>query len=250
MHHNNKNLRKDIIPISTDDNKINLSNFISLRNNPLFFLLNKKQKKIDELSSVVLTIDRDSLFSSLLYENEKINFDLVVKKLILPYFKIKRRILKKGIYFKIGELDFKVAGLFPGKIGVVTSKTYIHCSDSFSSKTPLNRVLLLTTQQYDNFNPEELVKDLISSESEIIITKNEVTQIKQYEFYIRNCEPESGRIASNTYISIENKDIYNVTKMKIAIIKVVNFFRDNEIIIIPKNYLVECSTISKSWSTY
>lgn len=133
---------------------------------------------------------------------------------------MKSRIMKKGSFFKIGEIAFKVSGLFPGKKGAVTSKTFIHSDNYFSSGTIVKRALFLTTQRYDNFDQEALVNDLINSESSFLITKNEITQIKQYEFYVRNSEPETGRISHETNITIENKEIYNITKMKIAIIKV------------------------------
>lgn len=198
----------------------NVPNFSSLRKNPLSFLRNKKSKKIDELSSVVLCVDKDSLFSNFFDLNEEINFELIKKKILLPYFKIKSRILKKRMFFKIGEIDFKVSGVFPGKKGVITSKTYIHCDNHFSSNTVIKRALFLTTQKYDNFDQESLVNEFINSEGEFLINKNEITQIKQYEFYVRNCEPESGKINIDTQITIENKEILNITKLKIAIIKV------------------------------
>lgn len=185
------------------------------------FLRNKKSKKIEQLSSLVLYVNKDSLFSSFFDQNGQVNYDLIIKKFLMPYFKMKSRILKKGSFFKIGEIDFKVSGLYPGKKGVITSKTFIHCDSYFSSNTILKRALFLTTQKYDNFNQEALVSEFLDSRSNFLINKNEITQIKQYEFYVRNCEPESGRINSETQITVENKEIYNITKLKIAIIKVI-----------------------------
>lgn len=193
---------------------------MNLRMNSLAFLRNKKSRKIEQLSSLVLCVNKDNLFSNFFNQNSQINYDLIMKKILMPYFKIKGRILKKGSYFKIGEINFKVSGLYPGKKGLITSKTFIHCNKYFSSNTIIKRALFLTTQKYDNFNQEALASELINSDSDLIINKDEVTQIKQYEFYVRNSEPESGRINSQTQITIENKEIFNITKIKIAIIKV------------------------------
>jgi len=193
---------------------------MNLRMNSLAFLRNKKSRKIEQLSSLVLCVNKDNLFSNFFNQNSQINYDLIMKKILMPYFKIKGRILKKGSYFKIGEINFKVSGLYPGKKGLITSKTFIHCNNYFSSNTIIKRALFLTTQKYDNFNQEALASELINSDSDLIINKDEVTQIKQYEFYVRNSEPESGRINSQTQITIENKEIFNITKIKIAIIKV------------------------------
>lgn len=195
-------------------------NLINIRTKTISFLRNKKSKKIEQLSSLVLYVNKDSLFSNFFDQNGQVNYDIIMKKILLPYFKIKSRILKKGSYFKIGEIDFKVSGLYPGKKGVITSKTFIHCDNCFSSNSIVKRALFLTTQKYDNFDQDALVNEFLDSRSNFLINKNEITHIKQYEFYVRNCEPESGRINNETQITVENKEIYNITKLKIAIIKV------------------------------
>ena len=52
------------------------------------------------------------------------------------------------------------------------------------------------------------------------MNKNEVMNIKMYEFYVRNAEPEAGILTRNTRITIENKDILNISRLKIAVRKV------------------------------
>lgn len=186
---------------------------------------NKKIKKIQELNNLVVITNRDTLFDNFVdKETNDVNYDLITKKILLPYYKIKSRIMKKGMYFKIGEIGFKVAGVSPFKKGVVTSKTYIRCNNSYSLNTPISRALMITTNVYDNFDPNELRKEILTSgENNLLINKNEVARIKQYEFYVRNCEPNSGVLTNESQITIENKDIMNISKLKVAIIKV-NFF--------------------------
>jgi hypothetical protein len=60
--------------------------------------------------------------------NECINYELIIKQILLPYFKIKSRVLKQGNFFKIGEVRFKIEGMSPTNKGVVCSQTYIQCS--------------------------------------------------------------------------------------------------------------------------
>jgi hypothetical protein len=131
------------------------------------------------------------------------------------------------MYFKIGEIGFKVTGVSPFKKGVVTSKTYIQCNNYFSLTTPIKRVLMITTTKYNNFDQELLKREVLSCNdyniNSLLINKNEVCQIRQYEFYIRNCEPPSGVLSNESIITIENKEIMNILKVKIAIIKV-NWF--------------------------
>lgn len=168
-----------------------------------------------------MSVNKETIFSNFIKTNGIINYELILKKILLPYFKIKRRIVKKGFYFKIGEIEFKVCGVYPGKKGVITSKTYVHCNNNFSRNINLERALLLTTQRYENFNQEVFLKELFERDiSNVVISKNELIELNQYEFFVRNCIPESGKINNQTEIKIENKEIYNITKIKVAVIKV------------------------------
>lgn len=207
------------INLKSPKKKISL-NLSSLR----YPLRQKKEKKIQELSSLVVSVNKDSLFDTFLNEESLINYDLLIKKILLPYFKIKSRIIKKSQFFKIGEIGFKVIGLSPFKKGVISSKTYIHCDNFFSLSTPIKRVLMITTSKYDNFNQESLTKEILSLGENLnlnlLINKNELFQIRQMEFIIRNCDPHTGVLNNESQITIENKDIMNISKVKIAIIKV------------------------------
>jgi hypothetical protein len=82
--------------------------------------------------------------------------------------------------------------------------------------------LMITTSKYDNFDAESLTKEIVTGNdlNSVLINKNEIARIKQYEFYIKNCEPSSGIVTENTIISIENRDINTISRIKIAIIKV------------------------------
>jgi Leucine-rich repeat (LRR) protein len=87
--------------------------------------------------------------------------------------------------------------------------------------TPVKRALMITTSKYDNFDEEELKKEILAAnEKYLVINKNEIAQIKHYEFFVRNCEPETGLLDNQTQITIENKDIMSISKVKIAVIKV------------------------------
>lgn len=206
------------ISINTSQNlKSPLSSFIKINK----ITSKTKNKKIEDLSNLVLSINKDNLIDTFYNtQQQKIDYDIIIKKILLPYFKIKSRVMKKGMQFKIGEISFKVNGLAPFKKGLVTSKTSVQCNTYYSLETPIKRALLITTTKYDNFDKESLLKDLFSSnDKQLIINKNEIAQLKQYEFYIRNCEPETGVLTPETIISIENKEIMNITKLKIAILK-------------------------------
>ncbi len=186
----------------------------------------KKPSKINELCSLVLSADKDTLFDTFCEpESQVINYELIMKKILLPYYKMKSRIMKKGMFFKIGEMGFRVTGTSPFNKGAISSKTYIHCDNYFSLKTPIKRALMITTSKFDNFDQETLRKEILSNSAEdLLINKNEIAQLKNYEFFIRNCDPPSGILNPETVINIENKDLMNISKIKIAVIKVWNYF--------------------------
>ena len=82
---------------------------------------------IKELSDLVLIINKDSIenYDFFFNENSNINYYVIIQKILLPFFKIKLRIFKEGLYFKIGDIEFKVSGLSPDKYGFVSSNTYV-----------------------------------------------------------------------------------------------------------------------------
>lgn len=191
-------------------------------------------QELRPLENLVLMTNKDTL-PSIFYTDDSIDYNLLMKKILLPYFKIKRRIIEKATQFKIGEIGFKVYGTSPYGIGLVTSRTFIHCTKSFSSQTKINRALMITTSRYNDFRQEALINEILkNTEHNLIISKNEVFSIRNYEFYVRNCEPESGVLTKESLITVENKEINRIVKIKLAIIKVSSFY-----------YVEQCSRISK-----
>jgi hypothetical protein len=82
---------------------------------------------IGELNDLVILVNIDSLYSYQYFMNEdqEINYNLIVQKILLPYFKIKLRIFKESLVFSIGDIEFRVSGLSPNKYGFVSSNTFI-----------------------------------------------------------------------------------------------------------------------------
>jgi len=70
----------------------------------------------------------------------------------------------------------------------------------------------------EEFFKEDVLKE--NNNKQISLNKNEVINIKIYEFYVRNADPETGILTRNTKIAIENKDILNISTVKIAVLKV------------------------------
>lgn len=195
----------------------NILNFYENSDSDEFMNLNFHQ-----LNNLQLMVNKDGLFENFLKSQvNEIDYDLIIKKILLPYFKIKSRILTRGSIFKIGEISFKVTGTTPCKEGVVSSKTFIHCNNYYSTIIPIKRALMITTTKLNNFSQESLFQELLANPRETLaVNKNEIAKLNQYEFYVRNCEPEAGVISAESAVTFENKDLVVISKMKIAIIKV------------------------------
>lgn len=133
---------------------------------------------------------------------------------------MKSRILKNNSFFKIGEIEFKVAGVLPVKKGIVTSRTFIKCNNFFSSENIIKRALFITMEKYQNLTRDEIINNLMKPNSKYLVNKYDILKVKQKEFFVRNCEPETGRINHETSVFIENRDLLNIKEIKIAIIKV------------------------------
>lgn len=87
-------------------------------------LQSKLDKEVRELRAVVLLVEKDSLLDTFL-EDDEVNYDLIAKRILLPYFKIKTRVLCLDKGFQIGEIAFKVCGMSPHRLGSVTSSTAV-----------------------------------------------------------------------------------------------------------------------------
>jgi hypothetical protein len=58
----------------------------------------------------------------------KVDLALITKSILLPFFQIRTRILEKGKFFKIGDMEFYVATTEPHEYGKITSQTIIRCN--------------------------------------------------------------------------------------------------------------------------
>jgi hypothetical protein len=68
---------------------------------------------------------RDCIPSEIFKTNDEVNYSIIIQKILLPYFKMKIRIVKHNFIFSIGDMNFKVIGLTPYKYGYVSSGTFI-----------------------------------------------------------------------------------------------------------------------------
>jgi len=147
-----------------------------------------------------------------------------VNNILLPFLKTYNRVFKINSYFKIREYEFKVVGLSSKNNGIFTDNTLIYCNQTYSKKAKIKRVLLLTLKKNNILDEEYLIEEMKNYNARIVIKKNDLVKINDNEYFVRNCEPESGIIDQQTNINIENDDVFEITDVKIAVIKVIKFF--------------------------
>ncbi len=80
--------------------------------------------------------------------------------------------------------------------------------------------MLITTKKQIDFIEESLIKEIMfeSNNQQVVIIKDNIVKIKEREFYVRNSEPPSGLLTNETYITIENKEIFNIDIINIAVL--------------------------------
>lgn len=62
-----------------------------------------------------------------LKNENKIDYNTIIQKIVVPFFSIKSRVLRHGVVFKIGSFEFKVVSCEPRLGGKITKNTRLHC---------------------------------------------------------------------------------------------------------------------------
>lgn len=86
------------------------------------------QHYIKPINSVMFYCNKTNLPEEAFIDGD-INYFMILKKLILPFFSIKSRIISVGKVFKIGNFEFQVFHCEP-KIGKITKNSGIYCTKS------------------------------------------------------------------------------------------------------------------------
>ena len=163
------------------------------------------------------------------------------------------------IRFRVIGLVPEMNGLVCAKTYIQCNEyifTFKYLLRFYSSKSQITRALLLTTQKYSNFNQEFLLKEFFSETesleeetssgllkendlglnnnnsssnnfisnsgefNRLLIKKNSLLNLNnKFMFFVRNCEPETGVINTETFITIENRELSDITKIKLAVLK-------------------------------
>ncbi|CAD8072915.1 unnamed protein product [Paramecium primaurelia] len=166
------------------------------------------------LENVTFYVNRTILDPALIKDNV-IDFQRLIKNVLLPFFSVRQRVLESGIKFSIGSFEFRVVGGFPSK-GIITKQTQIYCYGYYIQDTT-RKVKILSkkpSQQLDfeiksyfNVNPKD---------NQII--QDSTIKVNQQKLLILQCDNSSGKIDRNSIIeSIPN--VQNLRDVKLCCIK-------------------------------
>ena len=86
---------------------------------------------VNELESVLLFAIEETVMDDFKdRESGDINYQMLLKLLLMPFFQLRTRILEKHSYFEIGEIQFYVASTGPYDFGKITTHTKVKLSQS------------------------------------------------------------------------------------------------------------------------
>jgi len=74
--------------------------------------------------------------------SEGVNLQMLLEKLLMPFFQLRTRILEKNTYFNIGGVMFYIPATAPYDFGKVSAHTTVRLTQAVSTQQPLERLIL------------------------------------------------------------------------------------------------------------
>ncbi|KAM3131746.1 hypothetical protein pb186bvf_016142 [Paramecium bursaria] len=177
---------------SVNDGNASVNNTRAIKLNP--------PQQIASLVSMVLYVNINTIPNEL-RANGKIDFPILQKNVVIPFFSIRQRIVSTGSTFKIGMFEFKCIGAQPHQ-GVVNSITEIYLYNTFSSD-PIRKVEIYSEKIIPNVENE--LANLVDP-----IIKHENIHIANQNILILNCDKDSGKLTQQTRI----KQVSHINRLK------------------------------------
>jgi len=127
-----------------------------------------------------------------------VKFELLIKQILLPFFQIQTRILKKSTIFEIGSIKFLVAATTPFKQGKVGTKTKIRCNMVVSRDIPLESVELIPMRRNAISSNSTFMDEVVTpflrtiKPSELYTHKHATIELDDVRFLIKYARPFFG----------------------------------------------------------
>jgi len=138
----------------------------------------------------------------------------------MPFFQLRTRILERGSYFKIGEIEFYVAATTKTSQGKVTASSIVRCSAAVSRQETLARINLVPLQPMTTSRStlmQNILKPYFTSHIGMCLHKDMVLQIgRSQRFLVRYARPYFGVINQGTEVKIDHNAPRKLQRIRIA----------------------------------
>lgn len=139
----------------------------------------------------------------------------------MPFFMMRTRILEKGTYFSIGDIEFYVSATAPHDFGKITQKSIIRTSQTVSKKEPLQRINLVPLRRLETSRSlllQNVLKPYFDRNISHCLHKNQVLEIDDQEFFIKYSRPFFGAISNGTEVKIDSSMPKHLQVIRLATI--------------------------------
>lgn len=139
----------------------------------------------------------------------EVDYELITKKLLLPFFSIHSRILEKTQSFKIGPIEFYVGGTSPHKLGKVDTSTMIRCNETVKLNQEVQYIEIIPMRRNQVTSRTEFINQHITpylqalQPNDQVVYKHGVFEIEQVKFLIKYSRPGFGYLGANTKVHID-----------------------------------------------
>lgn len=138
-----------------------------------------------------------------------VKFDLLMKQILLPFFQIQTKILRKGNIFEIGTIKFLVASTTPHKQGKVGTNTKIRCNMCVSENSELESVELVPLRRHQIQSRTAFVNEVVTPflstirPKEVYTHKHATIELDEVKMLIKYSRPFFGYFSENTKVKID-----------------------------------------------
>lgn len=133
-----------------------------------------------------------------------------MKQILLPFFQIQTKILRKGNIFEIGSIKFLVASTTPHKQGKVGTSTKIRCNMCVSENAELESVELVPLRRNQIQSNSTFMNEIVNpflrtiKPKEVYTHKHATIELDDIRLLIKYSRPYFGYFTENTRVKIDD----------------------------------------------
>ena len=173
---------------------------------------------VHDLESVLLFVVTETVLDDF-KDSSGISFQMLLEKLLIPFFQMRTRIVEKNQFFKIGEVTFFVPATTPHEFGKVTANTTVRLTKSVCANQSLECIYLTPLKRVTSHSQllTQSVQTYIQNRNDFYTHKNFTFETTDgNEFFIRYARPFFGLVVPETEIKVDTDLPKNIRNVRIA----------------------------------